>query len=1068
MKSLKKVMSIALAIAMMFTLLVPATFVSAEVAPALTMSIVDASGNAVSILSPGSTAYLRVSVSGLEQLFTMGITVNVDSGAEFNTTKSNINKRYPETAAFKSGDNEIMTMVDTDIILSESSVYLPLYDSTTFNDANPPVTVESFVLADVPFTVTADVGEDVSFSFTETASATYISVASGAANKWSIGHNSRPIIAATATKTVEQIPYAITAIAIDPELAAIPQNIADDYTINFEGHSIKAIYDLDRDDDDAYDTASYPIVTDLSNVGELTAYAYIYVPAGIAATKGEKTLGVTVFDSSIKDTNGDDAGRYSGEVSILVTDAVAKDPVEVRADDTKVVEVKYGTSNEDIIAAVQARDDLFKKIYTDGTAAAAEIDLTGATVDLGVLESTVAGETDVTVSNIAGVSAVEGTIKVKVNPTTITTIELTPAWEAKPEGKDGDAFPGFDGYVIKATYDANTSAIEYAEYPIVTDAAADASAYVDVSSYDAAAEGSYTFPVVLKNASAISADYEGNIVVTVAAAIDTDKVAIDESVAEQARINRGEADYQAAAVAEVESLIAAGLVKYVKTNGDLGSAVTEGITATAGEPGDNSVSVTLSGVTFDDADANVVVVSLGDPGVISAIDFVQLDSEGTYVSVPATIPAAIAEYADDASELAMDWSDYVIAANFAYPDVDGSAEVDYYEYYTDGATKYFEVEGWVDFEDGAEIGDQVVTIKIYDASKANEAGIAYTGTLTATITEANSANIVELKGATISVKNGTTEEEALEKLYDKAGLYEEIFKDGSAADSDVMITEATIADYNATTKGEYVVTVVSTDAADGIEVVNEAEVIIKVKAKASGGTKAGTVVGGGGMVGSSTVEKPEDPKPEDPKPEDPNAGESKPGTPIPEDHWAADIVENLTTAEVIDGAKETVESLDVTLTREEAAMIIAKALKLEMTGSVDAYTDAAEIAAEYKDYVAAATAAGIFEGNDDGTFNPKGNLTREQVAAVIIRAYGFGEGTGELKFADADQIGWAKGYVAKAAELGIVDGYSVDNTFRPTNSITRAEAFAIVSRAMNLKAALDDAIEEAPAEVVAE
>ena len=50
-----------------------------------------------------------------------------------------------------------------------------------------------------------------------------------------------------------------------------------------------------------------------------------------------------------------------------------------------------------------------------------------------------------------------------------------------------------------------------------------------------------------------------------------------------------------------------------------------------------------------------------------------------------------------------------------------------------------------------------------------------------------------------------------------------------------------------------------------------------------------------------------------------------------------------------------------------------------------------------------------------------------------------------LTFADNEAIGWAAPYVAKAVELGFVNGYE-DNTFKPAKDITRAEAFAVFAR----------------------
>ncbi len=178
---------------------------------------------------------------------------------------------------------------------------------------------------------------------------------------------------------------------------------------------------------------------------------------------------------------------------------------------------------------------------------------------------------------------------------------------------------------------------------------------------------------------------------------------------------------------------------------------------------------------------------------------------------------------------------------------------------------------------------------------------------------------------------------------------------------------------------------------------------------------------------------------------------------VPADHWASEVIANLVEKGIITGdAEGNIRPGDL-ITREEAAKIITLAAGFAMEGSVEQFADADQISEWAAEFVAAAANAGAFTGYEDGSFGGKGNVTREQFAAVIIRAYGYGEGIGELEFADADTIGWSKGYVAKAVELGIANGYAEDNTFRPANAISRAEAFAMLTRSMKLKEALDNA-----------
>jgi len=73
--------------------------------------------------------------------------------------------------------------------------------------------------------------------------------------------------------------------------------------------------------------------------------------------------------------------------------------------------------------------------------------------------------------------------------------------------------------------------------------------------------------------------------------------------------------------------------------------------------------------------------------------------------------------------------------------------------------------------------------------------------------------------------------------------------------------------------------------------------------------------------------------------------------------------------------------------REEMAVAVVKAKGLQNQVAdytvLDKFKDKDEIAENYKHYVAIAVENGIMSGNANGTFNPKGNLTRAEIAALM-------------------------------------------------------------------------------------
>ena len=76
---------------------------------------------------------------------------------------------------------------------------------------------------------------------------------------------------------------------------------------------------------------------------------------------------------------------------------------------------------------------------------------------------------------------------------------------------------------------------------------------------------------------------------------------------------------------------------------------------------------------------------------------------------------------------------------------------------------------------------------------------------------------------------------------------------------------------------------------------------------------------------------------------------------------------------------------DRAATREEVAYAIYVAKNLSPVDTVN-FTDAADIDSLYQQAVAAVAAQGIINGYPDGTFLPKNNITRAEIAAVFSRA----------------------------------------------------------------------------------
>lgn len=99
---------------------------------------------------------------------------------------------------------------------------------------------------------------------------------------------------------------------------------------------------------------------------------------------------------------------------------------------------------------------------------------------------------------------------------------------------------------------------------------------------------------------------------------------------------------------------------------------------------------------------------------------------------------------------------------------------------------------------------------------------------------------------------------------------------------------------------------------------------------------------------------------------------------------------------------------------------------------------------------ASGTHAAYVTGYEDNTIKPDNNITRAEAAALISRiSSGFDSDKDYdvSKFADVDSGAWFAKNVGYAAENNIVSGYE-DGSFRPQNTITREEFAAMICRFM--------------------
>lgn len=163
---------------------------------------------------------------------------------------------------------------------------------------------------------------------------------------------------------------------------------------------------------------------------------------------------------------------------------------------------------------------------------------------------------------------------------------------------------------------------------------------------------------------------------------------------------------------------------------------------------------------------------------------------------------------------------------------------------------------------------------------------------------------------------------------------------------------------------------------------------------------------------------------------------------LPKTHWAYNIVENLKQKGIVSGDNNGNFNPDSYITREEFAKMLVSALGF--------YDENAECGFEdvinhwsYK-YVASLYNKKITSGINETSFGKGINITREDMATLCAKAKNLVSEDTLCEFNDADSISdYALSSVIALCKFGAVKGFE-DNSFRPKNNATRAEAASII------------------------
>lgn len=167
---------------------------------------------------------------------------------------------------------------------------------------------------------------------------------------------------------------------------------------------------------------------------------------------------------------------------------------------------------------------------------------------------------------------------------------------------------------------------------------------------------------------------------------------------------------------------------------------------------------------------------------------------------------------------------------------------------------------------------------------------------------------------------------------------------------------------------------------------------------------------------------------------------------VPKNHWAYSSIEQLNKSGLVKGFPNGTFKAEATITRAEAASLIARALQLKAT-KPPSFTDVKKNHYAYNE-IAAVAEKGIVIGKGNNKFDPSGKLTRAEMATILTRAYEL-TGEADIHFTDVNKQHWAYKSIEKLVANNLTTGFT-DNTFRPGRHLNRAEFVTFLARAENM------------------
>ena len=178
----------------------------------------------------------------------------------------------------------------------------------------------------------------------------------------------------------------------------------------------------------------------------------------------------------------------------------------------------------------------------------------------------------------------------------------------------------------------------------------------------------------------------------------------------------------------------------------------------------------------------------------------------------------------------------------------------------------------------------------------------------------------------------------------------------------------------------------------------------------------------------------------------PLAGQAAVFRDLPKTYTFYDDIKYLTEKNIISGYPDGSFGATDSVTRQQAAIMIGRALKLNEEPRNTKFSDVnAQITGS--GYIASAVDKGIITGFPDNTYRPREPVTRAQMAIFLDRAFPLEDSNGANRFIDVSPGMKAYQAILNVHASGIAFGYE-DGSYRPTVPVTRGQFAAFLARAL--------------------